>query len=113
MKAGRGAWQDRASCALLSCSDFLLGLSTGPGVIFPIILDIECKFANRAAVSSGLCFSNGQTKGKQVFEDFICGTPVCVGLFDQQILSIASSSAVLSAQSFSQSTFAAAQQQRR
>ena len=113
MKAGRGAWQQRGSCALLSCSDFLLGISTGPGVIFPIILDCECVFANKAAITSGLCFTNGQVKGRMVFEDFICGQPVLVGLFDQQILSIASSSAVLSAQSFSQSTFAAAQQQRR
>jgi hypothetical protein len=108
MKAGRGKWQDRACCALLSCSDFLLGLSTGPGVVFPIILDIKAKFANRAGVSSGLCFTNGQTKGKQVYDDFIVGTPVVVGCFNQQILSIASSSAVISAQAFSQSTFASA-----
>jgi hypothetical protein len=108
LKAGRGKWQDRASCCLLSCSDFLLGLSTGPGVVFPIILDIKIKVANRAAISSGLCFTNGQTKGKQVFDDFIVGTPVVVGLFNQQILSIASSSAVVSAQAFSQSTFASA-----
>ena len=107
MKAGRGAWQDRESCALLSCSDFLLGLSTGPGVTFPIILDVKVKFANRAAVTSGACFS-GIAKGKYTFEDIIVGTPVMVGLFNQQILSIASSSAVLSAQAFSQSTHQAA-----
>ena len=108
MKAGRGKWAARASCALLSCSDFLLGLSTGPGVVFPIILDITVQYANRAGVSSGACFTTGQTKGKQVFDDFIVGTPVVVGLFNQQILSIASSSAVVSAQAFSQSTFASA-----
>jgi len=108
MKAGRGAWQDRASCALLSCSDFLLGLQTGPGTVFPIILDVKVKYANRASVSSGLCYTTGRTKGKMVFDDFICGTPVVVACFNQQILSIASSSAVLSAQAFSQSTFASA-----
>jgi hypothetical protein len=108
MPAGRGKWQDRASCALLSSSDFLLGLQTSSGVTFPVIIDALVKFANRAAVSSGLCFTNGQTKGKQVYEDFMVGDPVCVALFNKQILSIASSSAVLSAQSFSQSTYAAA-----
>jgi hypothetical protein len=107
-KAGRGKWQDRASCALLSCADFLLGLQTGPGVVFPIILDIKVKFANRSAVASGLCFTNGQTKGQQVYDDIMVGTPVCVGLFNQHILSIASSSAVISSQAFSQSTYAAA-----
>ena len=108
MPAGRGFWQDRASCALLASSDFLLGISSGPGVTFPIIMDIKCKFANRAAVSSGACFTNGMAKGRYVFEDIICGEPVCVGLFNQQILSIAASSAVLSAQAFSQQTYAAA-----
>ena len=108
MKAGRGKWQDRESCALLSCSDFLLGLSTGPGVVFPIILDVKAKFANRSAVDSGLCFTNGQAKGKFVFEDIMVGQPVLVGLFNSNIISIASSSAVLSAQAFSQSTFASA-----
>jgi hypothetical protein len=109
MKAGRGRWQDRASCAFLACSDFLLGLGgASPGVVFPIILDIKAKFANRAAVSSGLCFSNGQAKGKQVLGDIMVGDPVVVGCFNQQIISIASSSAVISAQAFSMSTAASA-----
>jgi hypothetical protein len=108
IRAGRGKWQDRASCALLSVSDWLLGLQTSPGTVFPIILDIKVKFANRAALASGLCFTNGQTKGQQVRDDFIIGSPVVVGLFNQQILSIASSSAVISSQAFSQSTTAAA-----
>ena len=112
IKAGRGAWQDRASCALLSCSDFLLGLSTGPGVVFPIIIDARVKFANRSAVASGALFSTGKTKGMNVYEDIMVGQPVMVGLFDNQILSLSSSSAVLSAQAFSQSTYAAAVSQR-
>ena len=107
-KAGRSAWQDRECCALLSCDQFLLGLSTSIGTVFPIILDIKAKFANRASVSSGLCYTTGRVKGKMVFDDFICGTPVVVGLFNSQIISIASSSAVLSAQAFSQSTTASA-----
>ena len=108
MKAGRGKWQDRASCVLLSCSDFLLGLSTSPGTVFPIILDIRVKFANRSAVSSGLAYAGKQCIGKQTFDDIIVGEPVCVACFNQQILSITSSSAVLSSQAFSQSTTASA-----
>jgi hypothetical protein len=87
----------------------LLGLGgASPGVVFPIILDIKAKFANRAAVSSGFCFSNGQAKGKQVLGDIMVGDPVVVGCFNQQIISIASSSAVISAQAFSMSTAASA-----
>ena len=108
MQAGRGKWQDRASCVLLSCSDFLLGLSTSPGTVFPIILDINCRFANRSAVCSGLAYAGPQCIGKQTFDDFMVGDPVCVACFNQQILSINSSSAVLSSQAFSQSTTASA-----
>jgi hypothetical protein len=108
MPAGRQKWQERASCALLSSSDWLLGLQTSSGVVFPILVDATVKFANRAAVSSGLAYTNGQTKGKQVYEDFMIGDPCCVAIFNKQILSIASSSAVLSAQAFSQSTYASA-----
>jgi hypothetical protein len=108
MAAGRGKWSDRESCALLSSSDFMLGLSASPGTVFPIILDIRAIFACKSAVTSGACFTNGQCKGKMTFEDFGIGQPVVVGLFDQQILSIASSSAVISSQAFSMSTLAAA-----
>ena len=108
IQAGRGKWQDRASCVLLSCSDFLLGLSTSPGTVFPIILDINCRFANRSAVCSGLAYAGPQCVGKQTFDDIMVGDPVCVACFNQQILSITSSSAVLSSQAFSQSTTASA-----
>jgi len=74
----------------------------------PIILDIQVRFGNRAGVASGLCYTTGQAKGKMVFDDIIVGEPVVCALFNQQIMSIASSSAVISAQSFSQSTYASA-----
>ena len=108
MKAGRGAWQKRSSCLLLDASDFLLGLQTSPGVSFPVQIDAKIKFANKNAVASGLCFTTGLTRGRPIFSDIMVGTPVMVGLFNNQILSIASSSAVLSAQAFSQSTFSSA-----
>ena len=106
--AGRGAWQDRECCALLASSDFLLGLQTSPGTAFPITLDIKVLFANRAAYRGGACFSTGVTRGQMMFEDIIIGEPTLVGLFHNNVLSIAASSAVLSSQSFSQATTAAA-----
>ena len=66
------------------------------------------KVANRSYYKGGACYTTGQVKGQMCIEDFIVGTPVCVGLFNQQILSIASSSAVLSSQAFSQATYASA-----
>lgn len=105
---GRSQWQDFQSCALLSSSDYLLGISSSSGTQYPIQLDIKVKFANRAAYSDGSCFTTGASKGQMCFENFILGEPVVVGLFNSNVLTIASSAAVLSAQSFSQSTTAAA-----
>jgi len=106
--AGRQTWQDRECCLLLSSSDYLLGLSTSPGTMFPITLDAKIRYANKAAVADGACFTVGNgVLGRMVFEDFIVGEPVLVGLFDQNILTIAESSAVLSFQAFSQATTAA------
>ena len=107
-KAGRAVWQDRECCALLASSDFCLGLSTSPGTQYPITLDVKVRFANRASYRGGACFSTGGQKGQMQFEDIMIGEPTLVGLFHQNVLSIAASSAVLSSQSFSQATTAAA-----
>ena len=86
----------------------MLGINSSSGTVFPITLDISVRFANRAAYSGGLCFSNGLSKGKCQFEDFIVGEPILVGIFTQNVISIAASSAVISSQSFSQATTASA-----
>ena len=112
MPEGRQRWSDKASCLLLASSDFCLGLSS-PGVVFPIIADVKVKFGGRSGVKSGLVFSNGQTKGVQIYDDFIVGTPCLVACYNQQILSLASSSGVLSSQAFSQATYASAISQQR
>jgi hypothetical protein len=76
--------------------------------MFPITLDAKIRYANKASVSDGACFTVGNgVLGRMVFEDYIVGEPVLVGLFDQNILTIAESSAVLSSQAFSQATTAA------
>ena len=108
LPAGRGRWQQYASAAFLSINDFLLGLQVSSGVVFPVIFDVKCRYRNTSAVCSGLNYTTGQSKGVQVYDDFMVGTPVLVGCFNSQILSIASSSAVISAQAFSASTAAAA-----
>ena len=110
-EAGRGVWADKESCLLLSSSDYLIGLSTSPGTVFPITLDVKVRFANRATYSGGACFSLGQgVKGKCQFEQIIIGEPTLVGCFHQNVMSIAASSSVLSSQAFSQATTAAALQ---
>ncbi len=108
MKQGRGAWQEKECCVLLSSSDYMLGLSTSPGTSFPITLDVKVMFANKASYRGGLCYTTGRAKGQTVFEDFILGEPTLVGLFNQNVMTIAASSAVLSSQAFSQATTAAA-----
>jgi hypothetical protein len=105
---GRGVWQEKQCCALLQSSDYLLGLQTSPGTQYPITLDVRVKFQNKAVYSTGLCFADGVSKGKAEFEDIIVGTPVLVGCFHQNVLSIAASSAVQSSQAFSQATTASA-----
>ena len=110
-EAGRGVWADKESCLLLSSSDYMIGLNTSPGTVFPITLDVKVRFANRATHSGGACFSLGQgVKGKCQFEQIIIGEPTLVGCFHQNVMSIAASSSVLSAQAFSQATTAAALQ---
>ena len=105
---GRAVWQDRKCCVLLSSSEYLLGIASSPGTVYPITLTVRVKFANRAAYSGGLCFSTGLSKGKMQFEDMLIGEPILVGIFTQNVISIAASSAVISAQAFSQATTAAA-----
>jgi hypothetical protein len=110
-EAGRGVWQQKESSLLLASSDYLIGLSTSSGTTFPITIDCTIRFGNLAGYSGGVCFSVGAGhKGKMEFETNIIGEPVCVGLFHQNVLSIAASSAVLSSQAFSQATTAAALQ---
>ena len=55
-----------------------------------------------------MCYSTGQQRGQVEIEDMIVGEPILVGIFTQNVLSIAQSSAVLSSQSFSQASTAAA-----
>jgi hypothetical protein len=107
-KKGRASWQNKKSCLLLSSSDYLLGLSTSPGTVYPITMDVRVKFACRSSHKGGICFTTGQNKGQCEFEDFMVGEPILVGLFTQNVLSLAASSAVYSSQAFSQATTAAA-----
>ena len=104
-KQGRQAWQVKQCCLYLAASDYLLGLQTSYGVAFPITLDATLKFANRSTVSGGECFSMGNgNQGKVVFSDAIVGTPICVGLFNQQRFLLGQSSGALGAQAFSQAS---------
>jgi hypothetical protein len=108
MKGGRQIWQDKECCALLASSDYCLGLTASSGSVFPITLDVKVRFANKSFGVGGEQFSGLFVKGQQALPDIICGEPVLVGMFQNHLVNLAASSAVLSAQAFSSSTVASA-----
>ena len=102
-----GDWSKRCCCVLLNVSQYLHGLGSSAGVAFPIQISAEVAFANRCRFLDGsYAYDKKYSKGPIMFEDFIRARPVFVGLFDKQVVQIASSSAVLSAQNLSQASAA-------
>ena len=90
---------------LLSVSQYLHGLGSSAGVAFPIQLSATVYFANKCQFIEGLyAYDEKAPRGPIVFQDAISARPVLVGLFDKQVIQIASSSAVLSAQNLSQAS---------
>ena len=105
-KSGFSDWQKRGSCVLLSVSQYLHGLGSSAGVAFPIQITCDVEFQNRCQFIEGLyAYDEKAPRGPMVFKDYINARPVLVGIFDKQVLQIASSSAVLSAQNISQASF--------
>ena len=106
-KSGFSDWKKRGSCVLLSVSQYLHGLGSSAGVAFPIQVTAEVYFANKCSFIEGLyAYDEKAPRGPMVFQDCINARPVLVGLFDKQVIQIASSSAVLSAQNLSQASAA-------
>lgn len=106
-KSGFSDWKKRGSCVLLSVSQYLHGLGSSAGVAFPIQITAEVYFANKCQFIEGLyAYDEKAPRGPMVFRDCISARPVLVGLFDKQVIQIASSSAVLSAQNLSQASAA-------
>ena len=105
-KSGLSDWQKRGCCVLLSVSQYLHGLGSSAGVAFPIQISCEVEFVNKCQFVEGLYgYDEKGPRGPMVFKDYINARPVLVGIFDKQVLQIASSSAVLSAQNISQASF--------
>ena len=105
-KSGLSDWQKRGCCVLLSVSQYLHGLGSSAGVAFPIQISCHVEFVNKCAFIEGLYgYDEKGPRGPMVFKDYINARPVLVGIFDKQVLQIASSSAVLSAQNISQASF--------
>ena len=98
-----GDWSKRCCCVLLNVSQYLHGLGSSAGVACPIQISAEVEFANRCRFIDGsYAYDKKFTRGPMMHEDMIRARPVFVGLFDKQVVQIASSSAVLSAQNLSQ-----------
>ena len=105
-KSGLSDWQKRGCCILLSVSQYLHGLGSSAGVAFPIQVTCDVSFVNKCQFIEGLyAYDEKGPRGPMVFKDYINARPVLVGIFDKQVLQIASSSAVLSAQNISQASF--------
>ena len=105
---GFGDWQKRGCCVLLSVSQYLHGLGSSAGVAFPIQISATVTFENKCAFIDGLYANDPAVKGTMVWKDYIRARPVIVGIFDKQVIQIASSSAVLSALNMSQNNLTAA-----
>ena len=106
VKSGISDWQKRGCCVLLSVSQYLHGLGSSAGVAFPIQISCEVDFVNKCKFIEGLyAYDEKGPRGPMTFADYINARPVLVGIFDKQVLQIASSSAVLSAQNISQASF--------
>ena len=106
-KSGFSDWKKRASCILLSVSQYLHGLGSSSGVAFPIQISADVYFANKCQFIEGLfAYDDKCPRGPVVRNDAISARPVLVGIFDKQVIQIASSSAVLSAQNLSQASAA-------
>ena len=100
-----GDWSKRQCCVLLNVSQYLHGLGSSAGVAFPIQISADVDFANQCRFVSGVYgYDNKYYNGPIVHEDPIIARPVFVGLFDKQVVQVASSSAVLSAQNLSQAS---------
>ena len=106
VKSGMADWQKRGCCILLSVSQYLHGLGSSAGVAFPIQISCDVSFVNKCQFIEGLYgYDEKGPRGAMVFKDYINARPVLVGIFDKQVLQVASSSAVLSAQNISQASF--------
>ena len=102
--AGMAEWAGRCSSLLLSSSEYMHGLGTSSGVSFPIQISATVVYQNKCNFTSGLCYSDPRAAGPVLHRDYIAARGVCCGIFDKQVLQIASSSSVLSAQNFTQAT---------
>jgi len=103
-EAGIDAWNRKASCLKLATADYLHGLGTSYGTAFPITISATVEFQNRSTLITGLKYSDARSTGPICFTEPIAAKAAMVGIFDKQVLQIASASAVLSAQNYTAST---------
>ncbi|MAD44298.1 MAG: hypothetical protein CMH98_04765 [Oceanospirillaceae bacterium] len=103
-EAGMDAWNRKASCLKLATADYLHGLGTSYGTAFPITISATLEFQNRSTLITGLKYSDARSTGPICFTEPIAAKAAMVGIFDKQVLQIASASAVLSAQNYTAST---------
>ena len=99
-----GIWDKHECAVILHVSDFARSLSSD-GCSFPCTFSAKVRFTNKAQAffgqgASGLCGGNGIYP----LMDAISGTPLMIGIFPRQSLTVAPSSSVLGSQNISHSS---------
>ena len=99
-----GVWDKHESCIILHVSDYARSLSSD-GTSFPCSFSAKVRFSNKAQHIFGRGVSGSSTgNGICPQQDAIWGTPLMIGLFPKQSLTLSPSSGVLSSMNISHSS---------
>ena len=99
-----GIWDKHESCIILHVSDFARSLSSD-GTSYPCSFSAKVRFVNKAQHIFGRGVSgSGPGNGIYPQQDAIWGTPLMIGLFPRQSLTLSPSSGILASQNISHSS---------
>ena len=99
-----GIWDKHESCIILHVSDFARSLSSD-GTSYPCSFSAKVRFVNKAQHIFGRG-AGGSCDGNGIYplQDAIFGTPLMIGLFPRQSLTLSPSSGILASQNISHSS---------
>jgi hypothetical protein len=99
-----GTWDKHEGAIILHVSDFARSLSSD-GTSYPCSFSAKVRFCNKAQHVFGRGCT-GATAGNGIYpqQDAIAGTPLMIGLFPRQSLTLSPSSGILSSQNISHSS---------
>ena len=99
-----GTWDKHEGCIILHVSDFARSLSSD-GTSYPCSFSAKVRYVNKAQHIFGRGVASS-TPGAGIFpqQDAIWGTPLMVGIFPRQSLTLTPSSGILASQNISHSS---------